>query len=137
MVEGHVPKRVRVFESRPPQFLKMENPQRQALVTELKKASSINDAPIWKRIALDLEKPVNRRRVVNLSKIDQFSEDNDVVVVPGKVLSMGDLTKKVTIAAYSFSGSSLEKIKIAGSKAITINELCRKNPKGSKIKIIG
>ena len=50
---------------------------------------------------------------------------------------MGDLNKKVTIAAYNFSKSAIEKINSSGSKAISINELVKQNPKGSKVRIIG
>ncbi|MBN2423250.1 50S ribosomal protein L18e [Candidatus Woesearchaeota archaeon] len=108
-----------------------------SLITDLKTVSIKQDVKIWKRIALDLEKPTKKRRIVNLSKIDRFSKDNETIVVPGKVLGMGDLNKKITIAAYSFSGSAKEKILSKGSKAITILDLIKNNPKGSKVKIIG
>jgi large subunit ribosomal protein L18e len=115
----------------------MKNEQLQALIGNLKKASAENDSKIWKSIAFDLEKPTKKRAVVNLSKIDRYSENDDVIVVPGKVLSMGTLTKKITIAAYNYSSDALDKIKESGSKAVTIEELAKKNPKGNKVKIIG
>jgi large subunit ribosomal protein L18e len=114
----------------------MKNEQIQSLITELKKTAIEQNVNIWKRVASDLEAPSNQRRIVNLSKIDKHCQDGDVIVVPGKVLSMGDLTKKVTVAAYSFSGNAHEKINKVG-KAITIDELVKKNPKGSKIRVIG
>lgn len=114
----------------------MKNEQLQTLIIQLKKASIEEDVNIWKRIATDLEMSTNQRRIVNLSKIDRYCSDGDIVVVPGKVLSMGELTKKVTVAAYSFSGNAFEKINKVG-KAIYIDELVKKNPKGSKVKIIG
>jgi large subunit ribosomal protein L18e len=104
---------------------------------ELKKASIEQDVAIWKRVAIDLEKPTKQRRIVNLSKIDRYCKDDETIVVPGKVLSMGDLKKKATIAAYNFSGSAMDKIKEAGGKAISIQELLKKNPKGSKVRILG
>ncbi len=114
----------------------MKNEQLQTLIIQLKKASIEQDVHIWKRVASDLEMPSNRRRIVNLSKIDRYASDGDVVIVPGKVLSMGELTKKVTVAAYSFSGNASEKINKVG-KAVFIDELLKKNPKGSKVRIIG
>ncbi|MBD3203219.1 50S ribosomal protein L18e [Candidatus Woesearchaeota archaeon] len=108
-----------------------------ALIEELKTSSIKHKSKIWKRIAVELEKPTQSRRIVNISKIEKFSKKNETVVVPGKVLGMGDLTKKITIAAYNFSKSAREKISSQGSKAITISELMKKKPKGSKIRIIG
>ncbi len=115
----------------------MKNQPLQLLIMELKKTSIEKDVKLWKRIAKELEGPTSKRRVVNLSRINKYSKNNDTVIVPGKVLSMGDLNKKVTIAAYNFSKSALQKINSSGSKAISINELVKQNPKGSKVRIIG
>jgi large subunit ribosomal protein L18e len=115
----------------------MKNPQLQELIIELKKASIQNDAPVWKRIATILEGSTQRRPVVNLSKIEKYARDEEIILVPGKVLSMGILTKKITIAAHTFSHSAVEKIKASGSKAITLHELLKKNPDGSKVRILG
>jgi large subunit ribosomal protein L18e len=115
----------------------MKNQQLESLISELKKTAIQNDAAIWKRVATDLEGPTSSRAAVNLSKIDKYSRDGEIVVVPGKILSMGTLTKKITIAAYTFSHTAMEKIKACGSKAISINELAQKNPKGQKVRILG
>ena len=115
----------------------MKNQQLTALVTELKATSIKQGVKLWKRVASDLEGPTKNRRVVNLSRIDRYCKDNDVVVIPGKVLSMGSLNKKLTIAAYNFSKQAIEKIKVSGSTAISINDLIKKNPKAQKIRIIG
>ena len=115
----------------------MKNQQLKTLITELKKTSIEEKVPLWKRIATELERPTNARRVVNLSRIDQHCKKDETVIVPGKVLSMGKLNKKITIAAYNYSKNALKKIEDSGSKAMTINDLLKKNPKGSKVRIIG
>ena len=115
----------------------MKNQQLESLITELKKTSIEQDVKIWKRIASDLERPTKQRRVVNLSRIDRYSKSNDTIVIPGKVLSMGDLNKKVTVAAFTFSKNAITKIKSSGSDAISIHDLVKKNPKGAKVRIIG
>jgi large subunit ribosomal protein L18e len=115
----------------------MKNQLLNSLIVDLKKASIKENVKIWKRIASDLEKPTKQRRIVNLSKIDRYAKNNDVIVVPGKVLSMGELNKKVTVAAYNFSGSAVQKITDSGSKTMMIPELIKKNPKGSKVRIMG
>jgi len=115
----------------------MKNEQLTSLITELKKTSIEQDVPLWKRVATDLDKPSSQRRIVNLTRLDRYCNDEDVVIVPGKVLAMGELKKKITIAAYNFSGNAAEKIKKSGSKVMTIHDLVKKNPKGSKVRIIG
>lgn len=112
------------------------NTNTRKLIASLKKLSIENGVKIWKRVATDLEKPTRRKRVVNLAKIDRTALENETVVVPGKVLGTGDLTKKVTIAAFSFSDQAKEKISKSGS-FISIDELAKQNPKGSKVRVIG
>jgi len=113
------------------------NPILMALIHELKKQANENDAPIWKDIALRLEKPSRNWSEVNLDRISKYTGDKEIALIPGKVLSTGNLTKKVTIAAWSFSDKSQEKIKNAGGKSITIEELMKSNPKGKDIRILG
>jgi large subunit ribosomal protein L18e len=113
------------------------NPELQSLITELKKRGSEQNASLWQRIASDLERPTRQRRVVNLSKISRYAEDNDVVVIPGKVLGAGSLNRKVTISAYQFSTGAREKIEQAGSKTVSLLELSQSAPKGKNIKILG
>ncbi len=107
------------------------------LINELKKASLDHNVNIWKRVAIDLEKPSRARRIVNLSKISKNTKENETIVVPGKVLGSGDLDHKVTISAYQFSDSAIEKINRIGAKAVPLNELIKDSPKGKKIKVLG
>ena len=72
----------------------------------------------------------------NIYKINKTTRDGETAIVPGKVLSEGELTKKITVAAWQFSEKAKEKINKVG-KAVSIKELIKKNPKGSKVRIIG
>ena len=108
----------------------------QNLIQELKKISSQEKIKLWKRIASDLEKSTRTRRKVNLYKIQNTLRDDETAVIPGKVLSVGTYNKKNTIAAYQFSLEAKEKINKTG-KAVSISELIKQNPKGSKVRIIG
>ena len=107
------------------------------LVAELKKRSNEQEADIWRRVADDLERPTRQRRVVNLSSISRYTKENEIIVVPGKVLGSGDLEHKVTISAFSFSDGAKEKIEKAGSKIVPLLELSKENPSGKGIRIIG
>jgi len=106
------------------------------LISELKKNSIENKVPLWKRIATDLEKSSRKRRVVNIYKIDKYSKDGEIVIVPGKVLGTGELTKKVKVVAFNFSEEAYSKIKSNG-EALSIPELLKTNPKGKKVRILG
>ena len=55
------------------------------LVEELKKQASVENVKVWKRLALDLEKPTRQRRIVNIYKINKYTKPEETVVVPGKV----------------------------------------------------
>ncbi len=47
------------------------------------------------------------------------------------------LRHPVTVAAFEFSARAKEKIKTARGKYLTIDELVKKNPKGSNVKVVG
>ncbi|MCE4610746.1 MAG: 50S ribosomal protein L18e [Desulfurococcales archaeon] len=106
------------------------------LISQLRKASRTYKAPVWRAVAELLERPRRRRVEVNLSKINRYAREGEMIIVPGKVLGAGKLDKKVTIAAYSFSRSAIEKIKLSGSRAMTILDALRENPRGRKTRII-
>lgn len=113
------------------------NPILKKLIQELKKASIEQDVAIWKRLATDLEKSTRTRRIVNLSKINRYTKENETIVVPGKVLGSGELNHKLNVSAYKFSESALEKLQKIGAKTIPLSDLIKENPKGKKIRIIG
>jgi large subunit ribosomal protein L18e len=114
----------------------MKNNTTETLIQHLKKTAIEQKVPLWTRIAEDLEKPTRARRIVNIFKIDMYAKEGDIVIVPGKVLGEGDLTKKVTVAAFAFSDEARAKITKSG-KALTIPELVKQNPKGQKVRILG
>ncbi|MFH1399581.1 MAG: 50S ribosomal protein L18e [Candidatus Woesearchaeota archaeon] len=108
-----------------------------ALLSELKKKSAATKQRFWKRLATDLEAPTRNRRAVNLSRINRYTSEGDIIVVPGKVLSSGELNHSLTVAAWQFSDKAREKIGASKSKAITISDLMDLDIKGKKVKIIG
>ena len=52
----------------------------QKMVTELKHASRKNNAPIWSKLAKSLLKPSPTKKTVNIKKINDFSEESNIVV---------------------------------------------------------
>jgi large subunit ribosomal protein L18e len=114
-----------------------DNIHHEKLVNELKRQSLAENVNIWKRIALDLSAPSRNRRVINLYKINECAKDNETIIVPGKVLGTGDIERKVTIAAFSFSSQAAEKLKSKNCSMMSITELMQKNPKGKNVRILG
>ena len=117
--------------------IKKTDPMLTSLIRDLKRSAYENDAPIWKDIAVRLEKASRNWPVVNLDKINRYINENETALIPGKVLSSGNLTKKVSIAAWNFSDKSVDKIKKAGCKLLTIQDLAKDNPKGKDVRILG
>lgn len=116
--------------------IKKTDPNLLMLIDELKRVSREAGAPIWRDIAERLEKPRRNWAEVNLSKLERYAANGDVIVVPGKVLGAGDLSKKITVAAYRFSASAEQKIVEAGGRMMSISELAKENPDGSGIRIM-
>jgi len=113
------------------------NPVLQELIQSLRKESTTSQAPLWDRVAEDLEKPTRQRRVVNISRIARFTKPNETIVVPGKVLGSGALSHSVVVAALSFSDGAKERIEQAKGKAITIEQLLKQKPKAKDLKLLG
>ena len=113
------------------------NKKMEQLINELKKLSHTEKSGLWKRIAVELEKPTRQRRIVNLSRINRHTKENETIVVPGKVLGAGVLGHSLTVAAYAFSDTAKQQIEKANGKALSIKELVTQNPGGKDIKIIG
>lgn len=90
----------------------------------------------WLEVASILSSPRRRKIDVNLDRIDKESKEGDTVIVPGKVLGDGEISKKISIAALSFSEQAREKLQEKKCKIFNLIEEIKSNPKGDGIKII-
>jgi len=91
---------------------------------------------VWGALAEELDKPKRRRVAVNLSRIDRYTAEGEVVAVPGKVLAAGSLSKPLKVAAFSFSEGALKKIDTAKGEAMTLTELLDSGIEPSSIRIM-
>lgn len=105
-------------------------------VVESFRRKSAERSPIWEDVAEKLARPTRSRVEVNVSQIDRHAKDGETVLVPGVVLSAGEISKKVNIAAWKFSGSAEKKIKSAGGKTMTVEHLRKENPKGTNVRVM-
>lgn len=113
------------------------NPELIELIRFLRRQGRENKANVWQNIAESLAKPRRKRIAVNISRLNRYTQKNEMVVVPGKVLGTGEMDHPITVAAFTFSEQAKNKIKTANGKCLSLFELVKKNPKGSKVKIIG
>ena len=113
------------------------NPGLETLISELKRLSRENEASIWRDVAKRLEKPSRVWAEVNVAAVEKHAKAKDNIVVAGKLLGFGNLTKPVNIAAFSASSSAKTKVEKSGGRFMNILELARANPKGSGVRIMG
>ena len=112
--------------------VRKDNAQLISLIQKLR----ITGKPLWGKVAYELAKPRRMRVEINLNKLDAYAKDNETILVPGKVLGSGQIAKKATVAAFSFSESAKKLINDAGGKTLTIEDLFSTNPEGKNILIL-
>ncbi|CDK38681.1 LSU ribosomal protein L18e [Halorubrum sp. DM2] len=111
------------------------NPKLQNLIADLKSVSRDSGANVWQDVADRLEKPRRTHAEVNLGRIERYAQEDETVVVPGKVLGSGVLETNVTVAAVDFSGTARTKIDQTG-EAVTLEQFIEQNPEGSNVRVL-
>jgi ribosomal protein L18E len=92
--------------------------------------------PAWQEVSKFIAGPARRYASVNLFEIDEKTKAGDTIVILGKVLSKGELTKKLRICALGISESAKEKLKPTKSEFIFLLDEMKKNAKAEGIKIL-
>lgn len=89
------------------------NIEKKETLDRLYKTFKSSNKDIYKKIVEVLSSSRKNSVSVNLSKLEKLAnvKEGAIVVIPGKVLGVGDLNKKITVYAYSFSKSAKEKLK--------------------------
>ena len=82
----------------------------------------------WIKIAEILSGPRKNRTNLNLEEIDKKVKEEEVVVIPGKILSQGSVNKKIKIIALNFSDKAKEKLLKSKCEISSIIEEIKKNP---------
>ena len=108
-----------------------------ALIGDLKDQSRSTGSALWRDVALRLEKSRSNWAEPNLSRLSRHAADEDLILVPGKLLGSGEVSGKHTVAAYSVSSSAKAKIEAAGGEVVTIHDLMKANPTGKGVFILG
>ncbi|MGD0587631.1 MAG: 50S ribosomal protein L18e [Thermoplasmata archaeon] len=113
-----------------------ENSELVRLIVELRRAARSHQAPIWASVADRLERPRHQVTPVNVGHLNRLTEAGETVVVPGKLLAHGPLSKKLTVAAFAYSKDARTKIHAAGGVAITVHDLIKVKPDGAGVRLL-
>ena len=103
-------------------------------IAEVTRAALKNTA--WAKVAQMLSGPTRLYSSVNLSQIDKETKAGDTVVIIGKILAKGSLTKKLRLCALSISKSAESRLSETKSQFVPLIEEINKNPKAEGIKLI-
>ncbi len=112
------------------------NPKLAGTIGFLKRKGRQTQTPLWTAAAGYLGKSRRSRIVLNLGQVSRHAREGDTILVPGKVLSSGEPTPKLTIAAFKFSPRALVKMEKAGGRCIPISRLVEENPQATKVKLL-
>jgi large subunit ribosomal protein L18e len=94
----------------------MKKLETRKLVASLEQKSRKDKKALWKDLAERIGKPTRHNVTVSIAKLDSMAKLNKgkILVVPGKILSDGELTEKVTIVGVTASEKATEKISQSG-----------------------
>src|SRR3989344_7050703 len=106
------------------------------ILIETLRAAKKTGNELWIRVAGILSGPRRTRIAINLDEIEALTSEGDSVVIPGKILSQGEISKKIAVIAFAFSEKTKEKLLKTKSQAITIMEEIKKNPGAKGVRIL-
>jgi len=110
--------------------------ERKSNSTLIKTVLAGKKSEAWVGIAGMLSGPRRNKTCINLEQISKNSKAGETIVIPGKVLSQGEIDKKVKVIALSFSEKAKEKLLSAKCEVSYILDEIKSNPSAKGIKII-
>lgn len=90
----------------------------------------------WRDVAKLVSGSTRKFTSINLFEIDEKTKAGDTVAIVGKVLSKGDLTKKIVVCGLSISEAAREKLKETKSEFVFLMDEIKKNPKMEGVKLL-
>ena len=112
------------------QLKKKRNPELVKAVILAKKNSK------WLEIASILSGSTRNKIQINLDKIEKNSTPGDIIIIPGKVLSVGNLTKKVRVVALNFSEKAKEKLLKSNCEVVLLKNEIENNKEAKGVRIL-
>ncbi|MGB9635616.1 MAG: 50S ribosomal protein L18e [Candidatus Micrarchaeia archaeon] len=106
------------------------------LIVLCEKSGKRNKVALWRYAAELLSLPRRRSVVVNVGKIARILGENEVALVPGKLLGDGIIERKLRIAAYCWTPTAKKRVEDAGGEVMCIEKLIEMNPKATNVRIM-
>lgn len=116
--------------------VRKQNSELVRLVGELRRTARAQHAAIWATVADRLERPRHQVRPVNLGHLERLARPEETVIVPGKLLADGLLTKPLTVAAFAYSADARSKVHAAGGHALSLHDLLKARPDGAGVRLL-
>ena len=113
------------------------NPILRHTAVSLERAAKAHKAPIWNVASVLLSKPGGNKVEVNVGHLSRVASPGEVLLVPGKVLGGGLIDKKLVVGAFSFSAAARAKIQASGGSILSVDQIIKKYPRGSGVKLVG
>ena len=90
----------------------------------------------WLKVAGMLTGSKRKRLQVNLDEIDDVVKEGERIVLPGKVLSRGKITKKIKLISCGFSEKAKEKLLNSSCEVSYISDEVKSNPSAEGLRIL-
>jgi large subunit ribosomal protein L18e len=116
--------------------IRKENPELARVIIELTKAAKTHKAPVWRAAAERLARPRHQVFPLNVGHLERLAAAKETILVPGKLLAEGNLTKPLTIGAVAYSSEARSKVHAAGGTALSISELVKSHPDGKGVRLL-
>jgi large subunit ribosomal protein L18e len=124
---------------RPPRMsvtIRKENPELARVIIELNKAARAHKAAVWRAAADRLSRPRHQGDPLNVAHLERLALAKETIIVPGKLLAEGNLTKPLTIGAFGYSAEARSKVHAAGGSALSISEILKSHPDGKGVRLL-
>jgi large subunit ribosomal protein L18e len=106
------------------------------LMLELRRAARQGNAPVWRAVAERLARSRHGVVPLNVGQLERIAETGETVVVAGKLLAEGPLSKRLTVGAFAYSAEARAKIHAAGGNALSLSELLKAHPDGTGVRLL-
>jgi large subunit ribosomal protein L18e len=117
-------------------IIRKQNLELARVIIELEKAARAHKAPVWRAAAERLARSRHHTFPLNVGHLERLAAPQETIVVPGKLLAEGTLTKPLTIGAVSYSSEARSKVHAAGGTALSIAELLKSRPDGKGVRLL-
>ncbi|MBU5575306.1 MAG: 50S ribosomal protein L18e [Candidatus Aenigmatarchaeota archaeon] len=90
------------------------NPKMKELIDFIREKGFKEKSNFLLDLARYLSKPRRKSIAVNIEKLERYGKEDKILVIPGKLLSSGNLSKPLNIVALKWSKAAKDKILKSG-----------------------